>query len=132
MWVATGSPYGALRASARQRVLTYGDVGASGWAAGQAIAGGDKVLLWYVSGNRDESAFADAGRFDVRRAPNPHQAFGGGGRHFCLGAGLARLEMQLWLEETLRRFPGMRLDGEPGRLSSTFLNQYNRIPVDVG
>jgi len=96
---------------------------------GQPIAEGDKVLLWYVSGNRDADAFEGADRFDVRRTPNPHQAFGGGGRHFCLGAGLARLEMHLWLEETLRRFPDIRLDGEPTRLSSTFLNQYATIPV---
>jgi len=97
--------------------------------AGQPIAEGDKVLLWYVSGNRDTSVFDGADGFDVRRTPNPHQAFGGGGRHFCLGAGLARLEMQLWLAETLRRFPDIRLDGEPTRLSSTFLNQYATIPV---
>lgn len=100
--------------------------------AGQPVAEGDKVLLWYVSGNRDETVFGDPHRFDVRREPNPHQAFGGGGRHFCLGAGLARLEMKLWLEETLRRFPGLRLDGEGERLASTFLNQYRRIPVADG
>jgi len=64
------------------------------------------------------------------RSPNEHQGFGGG-RHFCLGAGLARLEMKIWLEETLRRFPEMKLDGEPTRLSSTFLNQYRTIPVAV-
>ena len=63
------------------------------------------------SGNRDESVFDDPHRFDVRRDPNPHQGFGGGGRHFCLGAGLARLELKLWIEETLRRFPELELDG---------------------
>ncbi len=98
---------------------------------GQTLAEGDKVLLWYVSGNRDAAVFADPDRFDVRRDPNPHQAFGGGGRHFCLGAGLARLEMKIWLEETLRRFPRIRLDGEADRVSSTFLNQYRSIPVAV-
>jgi cytochrome P450 len=100
--------------------------------AGQEVAEGDKVLLWYVSGNRDARVFEDPHRFDVRRDPNPHQGFGGGGRHFCLGAGLARLEMKLWLEETLRRFPDLRLDGEATRLSSTFLNQYATIPVAAG
>jgi cytochrome P450 len=100
--------------------------------AGQPVADGDKVLLWFVSGNRDESVFEDPHHFDVRRDPNPHQGFGGGGRHFCLGAGLARLEMKLWLEETLRRFPGLRLDGEPTRLASTFLNQFRTIPVAAG
>lgn len=97
--------------------------------AGQAVCEGDKVLLWYVSGNRDASVFEDPHRFDVRREPNAHQAFGGGGRHFCLGAGLARLEMQLWLEETLRRFPDLHLAGDATRLASTFLNQYRTIPV---
>ena len=99
--------------------------------AGQPIAEGDKVLMWYVSGNRDASVFDDPHHFDVGRTPNEHQGFGGGGRHFCLGAGLARLEMKIWLEETLRRFPEMKLDGEPTRLSSTFLNQYRTIPVAV-
>jgi cytochrome P450 len=97
--------------------------------AGQAVKAGDKLALWYVSGNRDDSVFEDPYRFDVRRAPNPHQGFGGGGKHFCLGAGLARLELKLWLEETLRRFPDIRLDGASERLSSTFLNQYQAIPV---
>lgn len=97
--------------------------------AGQPIAAGDKLALWYVSGNRDAIVFDDPHRFDVRRDPNPHQGFGGGGRHFCLGAGLARLELQLWIEETLRRFPKLSLDGPSERLSSTFLNQYRTIPV---
>jgi cytochrome P450 len=97
--------------------------------AGQPIAAGQKLALWYVSGNRDEKALEDADRFDVRRETNDHQGFGGGGRHFCLGAGLARLELKLWIEETLRRFPDLALDGEPTRVSSTFLNQYRTIPV---
>ena len=97
--------------------------------AGQQIAAGDKLALWYVAGNRDGSVFEDPQRFDVRREANDHQGFGGGGRHFCLGAGLARLELKLWIEETLRRFPDLALDGEPTRVSSTFLNQYRTIPV---
>ncbi len=97
--------------------------------SGTQIRAGDKLALWYVSGNRDESAFDDPQRFDVRRDPNPHQGFGGGGRHFCLGAGLARLELKLWIEETMRRFEQIELDGDAERLSSTFLNQYRSIPV---
>lgn len=99
--------------------------------AGKRVKAGDKLALWYVSGNRDESAFEDPQRFDVRRDPNPHQGFGGGGRHFCLGAGLARLELKLWIEETLKRFDEISLDGDPERVSSTFLNQYRRIPVSL-
>jgi cytochrome P450 len=99
--------------------------------AGAEVKAGDKLALWYVSGNRDASVFEDPHRFDVRREPNPHQGFGGGGRHFCLGAGLARLELKLWIEETLRRFPELSLDGESDRLASTFLNQYRSIPVSL-
>jgi cytochrome P450 len=99
--------------------------------AGVPVKAGDKLALWYVSGNRDASVFEDPHRFDVRRDPNPHQGFGGGGRHFCLGAGLARLELKLWLEETLRRFGEISLDGESERVSSTFLNQYRTMPVRV-
>ena len=100
--------------------------------AGTEVAAGDKLALWYVSGNRDETVFDDGDRFDVRREPNPHQGFGGGGRHFCLGAGLARLELKLWIEETLQRFPKLELDGEAERVSSTFLNQYRSIPMALG
>jgi cytochrome P450 len=100
--------------------------------AGQKVRAGDKLALWYVSGNRDAAVFDDPHRFDVRRNPNPHQAFGGGGRHFCLGAGLARLELKLWIEETLRRFPAIELDGDCERVSSTFLNQYATMPVLLG
>jgi cytochrome P450 len=100
--------------------------------AGETVRAGDKLALWYVSGNRDETVFEDPHRFDVRRNPNPHQGFGGGGRHFCLGAGLARLELRLWIGETLKRFPQIELAGDPDRLSSTFLNQYMQIPVALG
>lgn len=97
--------------------------------AGARVRQGDKLAMWYVSANRDASVFDDPQRFDVRREPNPHQGFSGGGRHFCLGAGLARLELKLWIEETLRRFPDLALSGDGERVSSTFLNQYREIPV---
>lgn len=97
--------------------------------AGNRVRKGDKLALWYVSGNRDETVFDRPDTFDVRRDPNPHQGFGGGGRHFCVGAGLARLELKLWIEETLKRFPSISLDGDGERVSSTFLNQYRSIPV---
>ena len=99
---------------------------------GAEVKAGDKLALWYVSGNRDERAFDDPDTFDVRRDPNPHQGFGGGGRHFCLGAGLARVELKIWIEETLKRFQTIEPDGETERLSSTFLNQWWKIPVRVG
>ena len=72
--------------------------------AGCPVAEGEKVLMWYVSSNRDEAKYEDPDRFDVLRNPE-HQAFGAGGRHFCLGAALARLELRVLFEETLKRFP---------------------------
>ena len=82
---------------------------------GQPIREGDKVVMWYVSSNRDESRFEDPDRFDVTRNTD-HQAFGAGGRHFCLGAALARLELRILFEETLARYPG---DGARGRARAT-------------
>ena len=69
--------------------------------------------MWYVSSNRDESRYDDPDRFDVERNPE-HQAFGAGGRHFCLGAALARLELRILFEETLKRYPEIELAGQPG------------------
>src|SRR3954452_21652196 len=80
---------------------------------GQTIKEGDKVVMWYVSSNRDETRYEDPDRFDVERNPE-HQAFGAGGRHFCLGTALARLELRILLEETLARFPEMERAGAPG------------------
>ena len=96
--------------------------------AGQAIKEGDKVVMWYVSSNRDEDTYDDPDAFDVRRNPE-HQAFGAGGRHFCLGAALARLELKVLFEETLKRFPEMELDGEPEHVLSPFINQMKTMPV---
>jgi len=95
---------------------------------GETIRAGDKVLLWYVSSNRDEALHDDPHRFDVRRRPD-HQAFGAGGRHYCLGVSLARLELRLLFEETLRRFPDMELAAEPRHAQSLFLNQLKDLPV---
>lgn len=95
---------------------------------GQPIKRGDKVVMWYVSSNRDETVYDDADRFDVTRNPT-HQAFGAGGRHFCLGAALARLELKVLMEETLKRYPRMALDGEPEYVVSGFVNQLRTLPV---
>lgn len=95
---------------------------------GTTISEGDKVLLWYVSSNRDESVYDDPDRLDVTRNPD-HQGFGAGGRHFCLGAALARLEIRMLLSETLRRFPDIELAGEPAKARSLFVNQLKTLPV---
>jgi cholest-4-en-3-one 26-monooxygenase len=96
--------------------------------AGQRIREGDKVVMWYVSSNRDETRHQDPDRFDIRR-DSEHQAFGAGGRHFCLGTALARMELQIMFEETLRRFPDMALAGRPTVVESAFLNQLKTLPV---
>jgi cytochrome P450 len=97
---------------------------------GQQIKEGDKVVMWYASSNRDETRFEDPDRFDVRRNPD-HQAFGAGGRHFCLGTALARLELKILLEETLARYPNMELTGKPTFIESGFLNQLKSMPVQL-
>jgi cytochrome P450 len=98
--------------------------------AGQSIRQGDRVVMWYVSSNRDESRYAESERFDIRRNPE-HQAFGAGGRHFCLGSALARLELRVLFEETLARYPTMELAGEPTWVLSTFVNQLKTLPVKL-
>ena len=95
---------------------------------GQQIKAGEKVVMWYASSNRDESRYEDPDRFDVLRNPE-HQAFGAGGRHFCLGTALARLELKILLEETLARYPEMELAGKPVFVESGFLNQLKTLPV---
>jgi cholest-4-en-3-one 26-monooxygenase len=95
---------------------------------GQKIKKGDKVVMWYVSSNRDETRYEDPDRFDVTRNPE-HQAFGAGGRHFCLGTALARLELNAMFEETLKRYPRMQIDGRPVMVESAFINQLKTLPV---
>jgi cytochrome P450 len=99
---------------------------------GCPIHKGDKVVMWYVSSNRDEEQFDDPDRFDVRREPNEHQAFGAGGRHYCLGTALARLELNILLEETLKRFPRMEMAGTPEHVEAQFVNQLRTLPVRLG
>ena len=95
---------------------------------GQEIKEGDKVVMWYASSNHDESRYEDPDHFDVLRNPE-HQAFGAGGRHFCLGTALARLELRMLLAETLARYPAMEIAGEPLFAESPFVNQLKTLPV---
>jgi cytochrome P450 len=97
---------------------------------GKQVREGDKIVMWYVSSNRDESRYEDPDRFDVTRNPE-HQAFGAGGRHFCLGAALARLELRVLFEETLKRYPGIELAGAPQYAESPFVNQLKTLPVKL-
>jgi cytochrome P450 len=95
---------------------------------GQRIREGEKLVMWYPSSNRDETRYEDADRFDVTRNPE-HQAFGAGGRHFCLGTALARLELRILIEETLTRFPDMEIADTPKYAESQFANQLKTLPV---
>jgi cytochrome P450 len=95
------------------------------------IRAGDKVALWYVSGNRDERQFPQASRFDVAREPNKHLAFGLGSPHYCLGAHLARLELRVWLEEMLPVLGRIELAGSPRRLRSNFFHGIKSLPIRV-
>jgi len=95
---------------------------------GAQIKAGDKVVMWYVSSNRDETRYEDPDRFDVTRNPE-HQAFGAGGRHYCLGTALARLELHILFEESLARWPNMELAGTPLFAESPFINQLKTLPV---
>ena len=98
---------------------------------GRRIATGDKVVVWYVSANFDEDVFDGPLRFDVGRRPNRHITFGGGGPHYCLGAHLAKLEVQVLFEELLPRLAGLELTGPAERVRSNFTNALKRMPVRV-
>jgi cholest-4-en-3-one 26-monooxygenase len=95
---------------------------------GQNIRADDKVMIFYISANRDEDVFPEADRFDVGRTPNDHLAFGIG-EHFCLGSNLARLEIRIMFEELLRRLPDIELAGPVDRLRSSLINGIKRMPV---
>ncbi|MEZ5730504.1 MAG: cytochrome P450 [Burkholderiaceae bacterium] len=99
--------------------------------AGQPVRAGDKVALWWVSGNRDASKFADPHRFDITRSPNQMMALGMAGPHFCLGAHLARVMLRVSLVELLRRYPNIRATGPARRLRSNFINGSYELPVTV-
>ncbi len=95
---------------------------------GPEMKAGDKVVLWYASGNRDEAVFEDPFRFDVGRSPNPHVGFGGPGPHFCLGANLARREIRIVFERIFARLPDLEITGPPDRLQSNFIHGIKRMP----
>jgi cytochrome P450 len=97
--------------------------------SGQSFKAGDKFLLFYNSANRDDGAFNDPFSFDVGRNPNPHYGFGAPGPHFCLGAHLARREIDVAFRMLFERMPDLEVAGEPARLQSSFINGIKRLPV---
>jgi methyl-branched lipid omega-hydroxylase len=99
--------------------------------AGTPIKAGEKVVMFYNSGNRDERVFDDPDRFDVTRSLQPAQVgFGAGGPHFCLGANLARREMTVMFDEIRRELPSLRISGEPEYLQSNFINGIKRMQCE--
>ncbi len=96
---------------------------------GQDIAKDDKVVMWYISANRDENVYQDPFRFDITRQDVEHVAFGGGGTHYCLGANLARAELRILFAELLERIPDMQLTAEPDILRSNFIGGVKHMPV---
>ncbi|MFN8515079.1 MAG: cytochrome P450 [Chloroflexia bacterium] len=98
---------------------------------GQVIRAGEKVVLWYPSANRDEEVFAEPYRFDIGRRPNEHLAFGYG-EHFCLGSGLARLQLRVMFETLAERLPDIVQAGEVERMRSTFVGGIKHLPVRFG
>jgi cytochrome P450 len=97
---------------------------------GQQIVAGDKVCIFYCSGNRDETVFDRPGEFDVSRPKNPHVGFGGGGPHFCIGAGLARSQLRAITGELLTRIPDLEV-GEPEFATGNFIRVVTALPVHV-
>jgi cytochrome P450 len=98
--------------------------------AGEELHADDKVLLFYNSANRDETAFDDPFRFDVRRSPNPHVGFGAAGPHFCLGAHLARREIDVMFRRLFARLPDLHATSEPVRLRSNFINGIKHLDYE--
>ncbi|HWB88543.1 MAG TPA: cytochrome P450 [Acidimicrobiia bacterium] len=96
---------------------------------GAPVAAGDRVVIWYTSANYDDDVFSDPFTFDLARRPNPHLSFGTG-RHKCLGASLAELEVRVFFEEFLDRV-GDFVVGEPIRLRSNFIRGVKHLPVEV-
>lgn len=98
---------------------------------GKQIKKGDQILMWYISGNRDEAVFADADRLDIER-PNARQHLSFGfGVHRCMGNRLAELQLRILWEELLQRFEKIEVQAEPNRTFSSFVNGYTRLPVKV-
>ena len=98
---------------------------------GKRVRAGDKILLWFISGNRDEAAFANPFEIDLRRTPNRHLAFGQGGPHVCLGMWLARLEVKVLMQEFVKRVAAIEQTGPHEYLRSNFIGGIKRLPVRI-
>jgi cytochrome P450 len=97
---------------------------------GTGVKAGEKVALFYCSGNRDESVFEQPGDFNLSRTPNHHVGFGGGGVHYCLGHAVARTQLRALFRELLTRLPDIEI-GEPEWLPNTFVHGIKRLPAYI-
>lgn len=131
--VATGAPLGAaveeLLRWVSPVIYMRRTATADTELAGQAVAAGDRVVIYYGSANRDAAVFDEPDRLDLTRAANPHVAFGGGGPHFCLGAHLARIEIEALLAEVVGRLDGLAPAGDPTWMPSNFVFGPASLPV---
>jgi cytochrome P450 len=110
-------------------VMTFRRTAATDYRLGeQSIAAGEKVVMFYSSGNFDTEVFDEPGRFDVSRKPNPHLGFGGGGRHFCLGAHVARAQLRAMFGELLSALPNVEA-GDPAYVPGNFIHAIRSMPV---
>ena len=147
-WQALG--YGLFRWSAELRLLLPFDLASDElirWASptahfrrtatrdfemhGAKVRAGDKVVLWFLSGNRDADAFHHADRIDLTRKPNRHVSFGQGGPHVCLGMWLAKLEVNLVLQEMAKSLRSIEQTAPHAYLRSNFIHGIKRLPVRV-
>jgi cytochrome P450 len=99
--------------------------------SGTALSEGEKLVVWFASGNRDTAIFDDPYRFDVTRNPNEHMSFGRGGPHMCLGNALARIELRIMFEDLLSRDVTLERTGDIDYLRSNFVHGIKRMPVRV-
>ncbi len=90
---------------------------------------GERVGLYYASANHDEDVFTDPDTFDITRSPNPHLSFGGHGAHYCIGANLARLEVEIMFNTLADRLPDIKQLGEAKRLRHGWINGIKELPV---
>jgi cytochrome P450 len=136
-WAAWRADYEGLVATALEEIVRYASpvvhfgrtTVADTEIGGQAIAKGDQVVFWYVSANRDPAAFADPDRFDIRRTPNDHVGYGGGGPHHCLGMHLARREMHHFFRTLFETLPELEIDLDAMRpIHGMFINGMHSLP----
>jgi cytochrome P450 len=110
-------------------VMTFRRTAATDYQVGdQTIAAGEKVVMFYASGNADTDVFDAPERLDLSRKPNPHLGFGGGGRHFCLGAHVARAQLRAVFSELFTQLPTIQA-GEPEYVPGNFIHGIRSMPV---